>query len=158
MFKKVLPKEVAVYAARSILVSITSQAFNTASILEVLDTKCGGLNNVAVSEYARIETMLGHTTLKRGRHLLPYRNMLTKVRKTACSRGIQSGIHIYLDSSHVLIFLYLQNSAQPSDTNPFCGYNFVSGPSADTKSGVLYFLFSGYIRKNTKKILDLQLP
>ena len=83
VFEEVLPKEVAVHAAKNIAVSVTSQAFNTVSILEVLDTKCGGLNNVAVSEYARIETMLGHTTLKRGRHLLPYRNRLTKVRKCA---------------------------------------------------------------------------
>ena len=55
--------------------------------------------------------------------------------------GYKAGIHIDLDSSHQVrtsfLFLYLQIPAQPSDTNPFWDTNFVSGPSADTKSGVL---------------------
>ena len=45
--------------------------------------------------------------------------------------------YLFRQFARLNFFLYLQNPAQPSDTNPFCGYNFVSGPLADTKTGVL---------------------
>ena len=84
------------------------------------------------------------------------RNALRKIKllRLLAAGGYKPRLHIDLESSHVSIFFVARIPAQPSVTNQFCGYKFVTGPSAVTKSAVLYFEFPGYKRAVTKKILD----